>query len=126
MLRRVAFLLLVATSVGACSWFHHPTPQQQLLNALNRGNSPQVTQIWLSMSEKDRMKFNRGEGITPAVSPKDVVNKLSKMDPDDMQGQVTIEPPNATGGGLMDIPEITNPHGAEPAPTAPQVIEQEP
>jgi hypothetical protein len=124
MFRRGAMLLLLVAGVGACSWFHHPTPQQQLFDALNRGNSPQATKLWLSMSEKDRMKFSRGEGLKPAVPPQAVVDKLTHMDPDDMQGEITIQPPNATGGSLLDLPKIANPQGV--TPDAPQEIEQEP
>jgi len=114
MARRGALVLFVALGVGACSWFHRPTPQQQLLDALNRGDGVQATHLWLTMSEKDRMKFNSGQGLTPAVPPKDVIKKLSEMSPEDMQGTVTISPPGE-GSSLMDLLKLATPQAAAPA-----------
>jgi hypothetical protein len=126
-LRFGMLVTVVACSVSGCFLFHRnePTPQQQLFEALNRGDGPQATQLWLKMSQDDRMKFNRGEGITPAVPPQAAIKKLSEMDPDDMQGEITIKPPNA-GAGLLDLPKLMDhpaaraPAGAAPAPAAPE------
>jgi hypothetical protein len=92
--------------------FHRETPQQKLFDALNRGNGVEANQIWFNMSEKNRLKFQRGEGITPAVPPEQVVKMLTKMQPDDMQGQITIRPPE-NSGTLLDLPSVAQP--AEPA-----------
>jgi hypothetical protein len=119
MLGRRALLLLIAAGIGACSWFHHPTPQQQMLDALNRGNAAQASHIWQQMSQKDRVKFNRGEGVTPAVPPQQVVKTLSEMSPDDAQGPITIRPPNTAGGSLLDLPQLEHPQTAAPAPQPP-------
>jgi hypothetical protein len=126
MARRVALLLLLGAGVCACSWFHHPTPQQQLLDALNRGNGIEANHLWLTMSEKDRMKFTRGEGITPAVPPQQVIKTLTEMSPDDMQGQITIKPP-AEGGSLLDLPKLAAPQTAAPSHSnaAPQQSDEE-
>ncbi|HEV3108971.1 MAG TPA: hypothetical protein VGY99_00645 [Candidatus Binataceae bacterium] len=115
MLRRRALLLLIAAGIGACSWFHHPTPQQQMLDALNHGNAAQASNIWQQMSQKDRMKFNRGQGFTPAVPPEQVMKTLTEMSPDDAQGPITIKPPGA-GATLLDLPQIAHPQTAAPAP----------
>jgi hypothetical protein len=128
-LRIGALIVLLACSVTGCFLFHKPTPQQQLFEALNRGEGPQATQIWLKMSPEDRMKFSRGQGITPAVPPQAAIKKLTEMDPEEMQGQVTIKPPNASGGSLMDLPHLAAPSGVAPppprAPETPQAPEQQ-
>ncbi len=123
MVRRRMMLWLLAAGLGACSWFHHPTPQQQMFDALNRGNAAEASHIWLSMSPKDRMKFSRGEGLKPAVPPEQMVKMLSEMQPDDMQGQVTIKPPEG-GGTLMDLPKLAAPHSTAPQVVAPPSEEQ--
>jgi hypothetical protein len=109
-----ALVMMLACGVTGCFLFHKPTPQQQLFEALNRGEGAQASQLWLKMSQEDRIKFNRGEGITPAVPPQEAIKKLTEMEPDEMQGQVTIKPPNA-GGSLMDLPRLAAP----PPPAAP-------
>ena len=106
-------VLLFALALAACSLFHRPTPQQKLFDALNRGDGVEASRLWLAMSQKDRMKFNRGEGIKPAVPPEAVVKKLTEMSPDDMEGQITIGPPNA-GGTLLDLPKLAQPGTAAP------------
>ncbi len=106
-------ILIMAAGISGCSLFHRETPQQKLFDALNRGNAPAASQIWLSMSPKDRVKFSRGEGITPAVPPKEAVKMLTQMPPDEMQGEVTITPPGS-GGSLLSLPAL-----AAPQPSAP-------
>jgi hypothetical protein len=108
MQRRGALVLIISAALSGCWLFHRETPQQKLFDALNRGNGPAATQIWLAMSPEDRLKFNRGEGITPAVPPQEVVKKLTQMAPDEMQGEVSIKPPNA-GATLLDLPALAAP-----------------
>lgn len=84
-----------------------------MLDALNRGNAAQASYLWQQMSQKDRMKFNRGEGLKPAVPPEEVVKTLSQMSPDDAQGPITIKPPGA-GGTLLDLPQLSQPQNAPP------------
>jgi hypothetical protein len=118
MARRGAFvpiILTMATGISACSLFHRETPQQKLFDALNRGNAPAASQIWLTMSPEDRVKFGRGEGITPAVPPKQTVKMLTQMAPDEMQGQITITPPGS-GGSLLDLPALAAPQPGAPPP----------
>jgi hypothetical protein len=125
MAMRGSLFSILAVSISACSLFHHPTPQQKLFDALNRGNAAEASQIWLGMSQKDRMKFNRGEGITPAVPPEQVVKKLTDMSPDEMQGEVTITPP-AAEGSLLDLPKLAQPQAAGPSQPTPQKSQEEP
>jgi hypothetical protein len=111
--RAAAMALTLALS--GCSLFHSgPTPQQQFLDALNRGNSAQASQIWLGMTPDDRDKFRRGEGLTPAVSSDEVNKILSQQGVDTDQGPVTIGP--HTGAGLLDLPAAAT--SAAPAPAA--------
>jgi hypothetical protein len=118
MARRGALLLFLAAGISSCSLFHRPTPQQKMFDALNRGDGAQASEMWLAMSQKDRMKFNRGEGIAPTVpSQEDVMKKLSDMSPDDMEGQVTIKPPG-TGASLLDLPKYAGPQGGAAPPAA--------
>ncbi len=117
MFKRGAFVLLVAISACACSLFHRETPQQKMLDALNRGNAAEASHIWQEMSQKDRMKFNRGQGFTPAVSPEQTAKMLTEMPPGEMPNQVTIQAPNA-GGTLLELPRLANPQQAAPAPPA--------
>jgi len=121
-LRLGLLVTVLACSVNGCFLFHRnkTTPQQELFEALNRGDGPRATQLWLAMSPEDRVKFNRGQGITPAVPPQEAIKKLSEMEPDEMQGQITIKPPNA-GGTLLDLPQLTGHPAGNPAPSgAPQ------
>lgn len=118
MQRRGAFILIISAGISACSLFHRETPQQKLFDALNRGNGPAATQIWLTMSPEDRLRFNRGEGITPAVPPQEAVKRLTQMTPDEMQGQVSIKPPNA-GGTLLDLPTLAAPQSGPSSSTPP-------
>jgi hypothetical protein len=125
---RVVLVLLFAAGISACSLFHRTTPQQKLLDALNRGNGIQANEIWRSMSQKDRVKFNRGEGFKPAVSPEQVVKKLTEMSPDEMQGEITIKPPDA-GASLLDLPKLAQPQSAPhaaPQPPAQSEDQSEP
>jgi hypothetical protein len=110
-------LLIVAAALSGCFLFHRETPQQKMLDALNRGNAAQASQIWHQMSQKDRMKFNRGEGLHPAVPPQQAAKMLSEMPPGDLPSEITIKPPNQ-GGSLMDLPKMINAQPAAAPPSA--------
>jgi hypothetical protein len=112
MARRAALVLILCTIAASCSLFHSETPQQKLFDALNRGNGLEANQLWQNMSEKDRLKFSRGEGITPAVPPQQVVKMITQMQPEDMQGQITIRPPE-NSGTLLDLPSVAQPQPAQ-------------
>jgi len=82
MTRRAAATALIL-AVSGCSLFGGgPTPQQQFLDALNRGNPAEASQIWLAMTPSDRDKFRRGEGVTPAVSSEEVTKLLNERGAD--------------------------------------------
>ncbi len=92
MTRRAAATALILALSGCSLFGGAPTPQQQFLDALNRGNSAQASQIWLGMTPDDRDKFRRGEGMTPAASSDEVTKLLNEQGVDTNQGQLTIGP----------------------------------
>jgi len=54
MFRRAAvFAIMLAASAGCSLFGSGETPQQKFLDALNRGNSAQASQIWLTMTPED-------------------------------------------------------------------------
>ena len=121
---RAALVLILSAMAASCSLFNRESPQQKLFDALNRGNGVEANQLWQNMSEKDRLKFSRREGITPAVPPEQVVKMITRMQPDDMQGQVTIRPPE-NSGTLLDLPSLAQPQPA-PAPQGPEEEQSSP
>jgi hypothetical protein len=111
-------VIALAITLGGCSHNQAETPQQQFLEALKRGNSAQASQIWLNMSPEQRVEFERGQGIQPAMSPKemqqDVMRRVMERASDDESDQPadeTISPPS--GGGLNDLPQYLK--SAEPS-----------
>ncbi len=112
-------LFLLAVALAGCSLFHHETPQQKMLDALNRGNAAQASQLWHQMSQEDRMKFNRGQGLHPAVPPQEAAKLLSQTPPDEMPNEITLKPPEG-GGALSELPKIIHQQSGAAAPSAPQ------
>ena len=112
----VAIVLASMIGIGGCSWFG-PTPQQQFIEALNRGDGPRANEIWNKMSAKDRLRWHRGQGITPAVSPKEAAKILSEMPPEEAQGEITINP--NLGGSLLDLPKLGTPQPAAQSSATP-------
>jgi hypothetical protein len=126
-----ALLCLLSLSAPGCSLFHHgESPQQQFMNALNRGDGAQASQLWLTMSAKDRSNFSHDIGLKNTPNKDDVEKALLKHqqdeakkgdeDPDDMgagnggdsdSGQVEV--PGVPAGGLSNLP-LFNPQ--PPAP----------
>jgi len=106
----VALVIALAVALGGCSHNQAETPQQQFLEALKRGNSAQASQIWLKMSPDERVKFERGQGLQPATSPKDLQQEVMRRameeaagDEADHPSEQSITPPS--GGGLNDLPQ---------------------
>lgn len=112
-----ALLIAFAASVLAGCFLlhrHRETPQQQMIDALSRGNSVQASDIWLHMTPEDQSRFRRGEGIRPAVPPEQAMKALSEQHLSGEEGQVTISP---HGGSLLDLPSAVPPGpGPRPSP----------
>jgi hypothetical protein len=74
-----SILILLAALTG-CSMLHHgDSPQQQFMGALQRGNGPQASQIWLNMNADDRANLAHGKGLKPQTSPDEIKAKLTQQ-----------------------------------------------
>jgi hypothetical protein len=113
MTTRVLLLVFAASTIAGCFLLHRhrETPQQQMIDALNRGNSVRATDIWLHMTLEDQSKFRRGEGIRPVVPPEQAMKALSEQQQNGEEGQVTIGP---HGGSLLDLPSAAAPPDSSP------------
>jgi hypothetical protein len=111
-------LVACAIAFGGCWPFNRTPPQQEYFNALKIGNSAQASQLWLQMSPDQRAKFERGEGIRPSTSPKDVQQAIDEhyADQDDESAPKSVELAPGTGAGLQDLPSYLNANGAAGAP----------
>lgn len=76
-----------------------------------RGNSMEASQVWLHMSPDDRMKFARGEGITPDKQSrqKDVQQMLMNHANESSEGsskaeQMEEQMPTPLGASLQQLP----------------------
>jgi len=119
-LAALGLIVLAASIAGGCSLFHRnqKTPQQEFVDALNRGNSAEATQIWFQMSPGDRNKLRRGYGITPAVSPEQAMKLLNQAQVNESERPITIAPD--LGASLMRLPALaTPPPAAAASPDSP-------
>ncbi|HTY56469.1 MAG TPA: hypothetical protein VMB26_14775, partial [Candidatus Binataceae bacterium] len=78
---------------------------------LNRGDSVGANQTWLSMSEKDREKTMRGEGLSSQPSAKAIAAALQNHKPGDTTPIVIG--PDSGAGGWQNLPQLLR---ATPAP----------
>ena len=69
------FLSMTAFILHGCS---RESQQQQFMNALNRGNGAQASQLWLNMSAKDRSNLSHNVGFKQEASQDDVQRALLK------------------------------------------------
>jgi hypothetical protein len=107
-----------------------PTPQQQFLDALNHGHSAEASQIWLNMSEEDRLKWAHSEGVAPSASPEEVKKRVIQHYEDEMgEGEndtsESIEQvsPELGGAGIQNLPAIgTSPESMPPEATPQELI----
>jgi hypothetical protein len=92
------------------------------MEALNRGNGAQASQIWLNMDADSRAAFAHSEGMKPNVSESDVKKQVMKhymgeMGPTDSEESIDQTTPNVGSGGLQSLPEYIDQSG-----TAPQAV----
>lgn len=115
---------LMLTGAG-CSLLHHgKSPQQQFVEALDRGNGIKATNIWLHMSAEQRLDLQHGIGITPSpASKQEIQQKIRRHLEDEAQGgdngesgqqvegtEQSITVPNVPdGGGLRELPMFAEP-----------------
>jgi hypothetical protein len=100
----MVWVTAVVSCLPGCSLLHHgESPQQQFVDALQRGNGPQASSIWLHMSADNRANLAHDVGFKPQVSPDDVKAQLLQHEHDaealngstvvSEGGQQTIEAP---------------------------------
>ena len=106
----VALMLALAAMLAGCSHHSAETPQQQFLQALKRGNSAQASQIWLHMSPEERVMFERGQGLQPAQSPKEMQQEVMRRAMEEANGEEADQPTAAPApsGTLGDLPQLLN------------------
>ncbi len=110
----MALVVGLMAALPGCSHGQKSTPQQQYLESLKRGNAAQASQLWLKMTPDDRMKFERGQGIQPAMSPKEMQQEVMRRAAEEASGQdgdAGAEAPTVTapaGGALGDLPQYLN------------------
>lgn len=106
----MALIIALGAALGGCSHQQAKTPQQQFLEALKRGNSAQASQVWLHMNPEERVKFERGQGLQPAQTPKEVQQEVMRRameeSADDTPDQSSETP--ALGGELGNLPRYLN------------------
>jgi redox-sensitive bicupin YhaK (pirin superfamily) len=110
----IMLLAILLSAISGCSYFHKESPQQQYTEALMRGNSMQASQIWLNMSADDRMKFARGEGVTPdeESTKKNIEQMMTNHQNQSGEGpsnaeQIEEQMPTPLGASIRDLPTTT-------------------
>ena len=130
----------LALAIPACSMLHRekPSPQQQFLEALKRGDSIQASRVWLHMDADDRANLSHGIGFKPDLTPGDVQAAILKHEkeadekaggsenrPDEVEqgNSETVEIPgldmDPKAGSLLSLPSYAAPAGTAPVETAP-------
>ena len=132
--------IALALAIPACSMLHRqePSPPQQFLEALKRGDSVQASRIWLHMDADDRANLSHGIGFKPDLTPGDVQTAILKHEkeedekaggtesrPDEIEqgNSETVEIPgldtDPKAGSLLNQPSYAAPAGTAPVETAP-------
>ncbi len=98
------------------------------MEAIERGNAAQASQIWLKMSAEDRNKFARGEGIQPSVTPQQVQSGVAEHYAGQAEGEDDSAPKQteltpSTGGGLQELPRLLEGYGSGPGQPQPATSE---
>jgi hypothetical protein len=132
----VRLMWVLGLCASGCSLFHHDSPQQSFMNALNRGNGAEASQRWLKMSAKDRSNLSHNIGFKREVNAGDVQRELIKHqkeeaakngddDPDStiVDGDINsqqIEIPGFDGdpnaNGISNLPLLDTLQESAPAP----------
>jgi hypothetical protein len=127
-------------AIPACSMLHRekPSPQQQFLEALKRGDSIQASRVWLHMDADDRANLSHGIGFKPDITTGDVQAAIlkhekeedekaggseSRPDEIDQGNSETVEIPgldiDPKAGSLLSLPSYAEPAAIAPIETAP-------
>ncbi len=94
--RRAAIALGLACGVAGCSLFHHgESSPQKFLDALNRGNAAQASQMWLNMSADDREALSHNQGIKASLTQKEMESAFARQR--DQRAADGVTDPESTG-----------------------------
>jgi hypothetical protein len=123
--------MVLVGGVPGCSLFHcGESPQQQFIEAVQRGNSGQASQLWMTMNAEDRANFGYGIGFKPEVPVAAVTAALARQHKaaaadDGHSGNFTtvstqtVEYPgldmDLRAGNLQNLPNLTT---VDPLPPA--------
>ncbi len=120
----LAMILMGASAASGCSLFHRnqKTPQQKFVDALNRGNSVEASQIWFQMDPDDRNKLRRGEGIKPAVTPEQAIKLMNQAQANESESETPITIAPGVGAGLLQLPEMAGPPPVSSDSPAPSTV----
>ncbi len=122
-MRKIAIALAAAMFAAGCwPWHHGKSPQQQYAEALMRGNAMAASQIWLGMSPEDRIKFTRGEGISPdPAQAEDAKRQILNHYETEMQGEGNAASapteqniPTPLGQALQSLPQTSGSYSPPP------------
>jgi hypothetical protein len=121
---KCAIALSIATgaiALAGCWPFHsnQETQQQKFIQALNRGNGAQASQIWLNMDANSRADFSHSQGMQPNLSSDEAQKQVmqhyqDKMGADDSEESIERPTPYLDLGGLESLPGYVGPSGAAP------------
>lgn len=108
-------------ALAGCWPFHsaQETQQQKFIEALNRNNGAEASQIWLNMDAKSRADFAHSQGIQPNLSPEEVQKQVMQHYQDQMHADdrdESIERPGADlpSGALESLSPYLGGPGAPP------------
>lgn len=107
----VALIWILGLSAAGCSLFHHDSPQQKFMDALNRGNGAEAAQRWLTMSAKDRSNLSHNIGFKREINQGDVQRELIKHQKEEAAKNGDDDPDSTIDDGdinsqQMEIPGI--------------------
>lgn len=106
-----AIACIFSVGTAGCSLFHHgDPPQQQFMNALNRGNGAEANTVWLKMSAKDRSNLSHSIGFKQKIDKDDVGRALLKHQEEearkngDEQSDLMDDTDSASDSEQVEIP----------------------
>ena len=97
--------------------FHHASPQQSFMDALNRGNGAEASQRWLKMSAKDRSNLSHNIGFEREVDQGDIQRELLKHQKEQAAKNGDDDPDSTIGDGDINSQQMEIP-GIEGDPSA--------
>ena len=113
----VALICIFGLSAAGCSLFHHDSPQQKFMDALNRGSGAEASQRWLTMSAKDRSNLSHNIGFRREVNQGDIQRELLKHQKEQAAKNGDEDPDSTIDEGNIDSQQMDIP-GLEGDPSA--------